>query len=102
VQRLPQTLENALNPAGTMLADAIRRAEARARQSCRPVPAFVQQALRGRISDAALSNTCFSTDWGATQNGTITQFLIANGYAVAVTLNSVIVFKSSADALTQV
>lgn len=101
LRRLPQDLEDQLNPAGTLLAEAIRRGEARALASCRPVPTFVRRALRGRLAAATLDRACFSTDWGATQNGTLQQFLLANGYATAVTLNRAIVFASPDDALTQ-
>jgi hypothetical protein len=97
VRQLPQTVQNNLNPAGTMLADAIKRGQARAYPFSRPIPYAVRRALRGRISELALANARYSTDWGATQNGTIQQFLLANGHAVAVTLGNVIVFASSDD-----
>jgi hypothetical protein len=98
VRQLPQTFQNNLIPFGTMLADAIKRGQARALPYSHPVPFAVRSALRGRISDQALAMARYSTDWGATQNGTIQQFLLANGHAVAVTLGGVIVFASPDDA----
>ena len=87
-------------PGGTALAAEIRRAEANAKRSCRPIPDFVYRTLRGMFSETTLG-VCFSTDWGAAQNWTLQQFLLANDFAGAVTLNRVIVFRSPDLALTE-
>jgi hypothetical protein len=92
-QQLPRTLDNARTFGAAELAEAIRQGERHAAMSAQPVPAWVRQALAGTVSPEILSRARFSTNWGATANVTLQQFLLAN-YAEAVTLNTVIVFGS--------
>jgi hypothetical protein len=83
----------------TRLVEALYHGEEMVWPASQPVPDFVKRPLRGRISEATLNRARFSIHWNAT-NGTLQDVLLENDFAVAVTVNRVIVFKSLSLALS--
>lgn len=97
IERLPKVVEGTIRDAGTgftsvPLAEAIRISRNRARQSCRPLPRHVAADLSYFFPAEVMRRVCYSTDWGAAQNGTLQQFVLSNGHANAIALGDVIVF----------
>lgn len=85
--------ETGRNILGAPLAVAIRDAKQRALQNAEPMPDHTVRALRAFYSAAVVPGTRMSCEWGAAANGTLQQFLLGNGYADAVTLDDVVVFR---------
>ena len=97
IERLPRVIEGTIRDAGTgftsvPLAEAIRASRHRARRSCRPLPPHVQADLSYFFPADVMRRVCYSTDWGAAQNGTLQQVVLGNGQADAIALGDVIVF----------
>lgn len=78
--------------AGEALAQAIWSSKSQV--SWQPIPPDIAQALlRLGVNSGAIARAKYSTNWGATANGTLQQFLLGNGFASAVTLEDIIVFR---------
>lgn len=97
IERLPRAIDGVVRDAqtgfvGVPLAEAIRASRHRARQSCRPLPPHVVADLSAFFPADMVRRVCYSTDWGAAQNGTLQQVVLGNGQAYAITLGDVIVF----------
>jgi hypothetical protein len=100
---IPQMLQNLpkdvatffLNPAGSALALAIRQAKEQARQNCSPMPAEVTVRLASFFPADLFPGVC----WAVVANGfTLDAFAIHDGGMAAITLEDVVVFRSSQDA----
>lgn len=94
LRRFQEEIENHLTIGADELARAIRLGANRARVSSRPLPAFVKKALRGYMDSAVLNRARYSTDTDAL-NGTIEEFILANEFAAAVTLDNIVVFADA-------
>ena len=97
IQRLPRTIDGVIRDAetgfaGVPLAEAIRASRNRALRSCRPLPPHVAADLSYFFPAHVIRGVCYSTDWGAAQNGTLQQVVLGNGRADAIALGDVIVF----------
>jgi hypothetical protein len=101
IRNIPQTIED-LPGTATGLSAAIRLSKSRAAQGARPIPVPIRAELSAFFDRALLDRVRYSTDWGAAANGTLQQFILGNGHAVAVTLDDVIVFQSPTDAMDDV
>ena len=101
IRNIPRTIED-LPGTATGLSAAIRLSKSRAAQGAQPIPAQIRAQLNLLFDDALLNRVRYSTDWGAAANGTLQQFILGNGHAVAVTLDDVVVFQSPADAASNV
>ena len=102
-ERIPQMLQNLpkdvgvflLNPlAGGGLAFAIRQAKEQARQNCGPMPQEVTSTLSAFFPPSLFASVC----WTVVGNGsTLDSFAIHDGGMAAITLEDVVVFRSSQD-----
>lgn len=78
--------------AGNALAQAIWFSKSRI--AIQPVPSQIAQDLMQLgVQPGIIQRARYSTDWGASANGTIQQFLLGNEMAGAVTLDEVIIFR---------
>lgn len=98
IQRLPGTIVStfeSLPGEMTGLAAAIRHARSRAAANSYPIPPHIRSQLTGFVSESTLNRVRYSLDWGAAQNGTLHQFILGNGYAQAITLDNIVVFRDN-------
>lgn len=100
LQNLPKdTVTFFLNPAGNALAFAIRQAKEQARQHCVPMPQQVITQLSAFFPLDLFSGVC----WAVVANGTtLDAFAIHDGGMAAITLEDVVVFRSSQDGYSAV
>jgi hypothetical protein len=97
IQRLPQDVANLANPLGLALAASVREGEAQASYGARPIPPAIFQQLQGFFDPAFLVGVRYNTFDSASIN-LQTAVMLLNNDVAAITLNSVIVFRSDADA----
>lgn len=100
--RIPGMLQNLpkdaatffLNPAGNALAFAIRQAKEQARRNCGPMPPQVVATLSAFFPNDIFPGVC----WTVVANGfTLDSFAIHDAGMAAITLEDVVVFRSSQD-----
>jgi hypothetical protein len=100
--RIPQMLQNLpkdtaqffLNPLGNALAFEIRRAKEQARQHCSPMPSQVTSELSRFFPSNLFAGVC----WAVVGNGsTLDSWAIHDGGMAAITLEDVVVFRTSQD-----
>ena len=99
---IPKMLENLpkdasqffLNPAGSLIATAIRQAKEQAKYGCRPIPSRVKQELSAFYPTELMSGVCYGT-LDATRFGLDTLLLQDFTNRGAITLEDVVVFKNS-------
>lgn len=100
VKSAPDTLANLtrdiFNPAGVVLASAIRNAEGQARHGARTIPASVRRDLTPFFPAEVLDGALWTTVDGAHVNfGDLT--IMWNNSANAITVNTVIIFRDGQD-----
>ena len=96
-QVLSVAQSTALLGADVALAEAIRWSRERAVRSSYPLPPHLRQALSVYYAPDVLNRVKISHDWGATQNGTLQQFILGNGIRDAMVADDVIVFRRRGD-----
>ncbi len=99
IQHLPDDVRQALNPAGTALATAIRVSSAQANHGSQVIPSTIAAILAPYFP----ANILAKARWNTLQNSGIDivgQLAMLNRDVAAITLDNVIVFRDANDAQT--